>query len=139
MVLAPRVYAGLAENQDVVDRIKHTDGLQSSGDPVINERKLASYFDIETVFVPRVRSGAPGAFQSPWGRDAWLGYSAPADLAMMGSPSYGYTYRLHGYPAARPGYYDQKRDSWIYPVTTEDTPVVAGADAGFLFKAAVSQ
>lgn len=139
MVLGPLTYNGLAENQDVIDRVKYTDGLQDSGDPIINERKLASYFDIPTVFVPRVRSGAPGAFFSPWGRDAWMGYSSPADLAMMGSPSYGYTYRLAGYPVAQPGYYDAKKDSWIFPVTTEDTPVVAGAVAGFLFKNAVSQ
>ena len=58
-------------------------------------------------------------------------------LAAMGSPSYGYCYRLRGYPVASPGYYDAKVDSWIYPVTTEDTPVIAGIDAAYLFRTVV--
>ena len=88
--------------------------------------------------VARARTGKPGNFQPVWGKVAVLAFADVSSMASMGSPSYGYTYRLQGYPLTEPGWYDKSCDSWLYPVTTEDTPVVAGAEAGYLFSEAVA-
>lgn len=133
MLVGPPVHRALVNHPDVIDRVKHTEGLKGSAEPVVNEAKLAQYFDVPTYRVARARTGKPGSFKPIWGKVAILAYVDVSNLASMGSPSYGYTYRLEGYPVAEPGWYDKTCDSWIYPVTTEDTPVVAGADAGYLF------
>ena len=137
MMVGPAVHRALSNNPDVVDRIKHTEGLTGSSEPVINEAKLAQYFDVPKYVVGRARTGRPGNFQPVWGKAAVLAYADVSNLASMGSPSFGYTYRLEGYPISEPGWFDKSCDSWLYPVTTEDTPVVAGADAGYLFSEAV--
>ena len=53
-------------------------------------------------------------------------------------PSYGYTYQLRGYPIVELPYEDRNPKSWIYPVTDEVQPVIAGAEAGYLISAAVA-
>ena len=133
MVVGSAVHRGLVNNPDVIDRIKHTEGLTGSANPVVNEAKLAQYFDIPKYAVARARTGKPGNFVPIWGKVAVLAFSDVSSLASMGSPSFGYTYRLEGYPIAEPGWFDKTCDSWLYPVTTEDTPVVAGAVGGYLF------
>ena len=137
MVVGPAVHRVLVNNPDVVDRIKHTEGLTGSAEPVVNEAKLAQYFDVPRYVVARARTGRPGNFQPVWGKVAILAYADVSSMASMGSPSYGYCYRLQGYPMTEPGWYDKSCDSWLYPVTTEDTPVVAGAEAGYLFSEVV--
>ena len=138
MIVGPAVHRELTECPDVIDRIKHTEGLDGSRTPLVNEAKLAQYFDVANYRVGWQRSGKPGAFTPVWGKFAVLAYSEISDLAEMGSPSYGYCYRLEGYPIASPPWYDRTCDSWRYPVTTEDTPVIAGITAGYLFSAAVA-
>ena len=61
--------------------------------------------------------------------------SAEAD---MGAPSFAYTYRLEGYPLVGEAWIDRNCDSWIFPVTVEDEPVIAGKDGAYLFKAVIS-
>jgi hypothetical protein len=56
----------------------------------------------------------------------------------MGTPSYGYTYRLRGNPAVESAYQDRNAKSWIYPVTDELSPVIAGALSGYLFSSVVA-
>ena len=143
LIVGPEVHDALEDNPDVIDRVKHTTPPNPDGAaPVITEALLAGYFGVEKYMVARARTGEPGAFKSLWGKNAVLAYvgrSTLADAEMdMGEPSYGYTYRLRGYPMVSPAWYDNRCDSWIYPVTEEDTPVIAGKDAGFLFTAAVS-
>ena len=105
--------------------------------PTVNSQKLASYFDVDMVIPARARSGVPGAFTPIWGKNAVLGFSDVSPLASQGSPSFGYAYRLEGYPISNPGWYDNKCDSWLYPTTTYDTPEIVGKDAGFLFQTVV--
>ncbi len=125
----------LQENPDVVDRVKHTRG--PSDDPITAEL-LAGYFGVAKVVVARTRVGEPGNFQSVWGKNAILAYvgvstldSAEADMA---EPSFGYTYRLEGYPMIGEPWWDPSCDSWIYPATCEDAPVIAGPSAGVLLQ-----
>ncbi len=137
LVLGQPVYRALLNNKDVIDRIKHTEGLTGAAAPVVNANKLAQYFGVDQVVVGRARKGEPGSFKPIWGKYAVLAFSDVSSMASMGSPSFGYTYRLNGYPIAEPGYFDRTCDSWLYPVTSEDTPVIAGKAAGFLLSTVV--
>ena len=134
LVVGPKVHLTLTEHPDVIDRVKHVTGLEN---PQIGRRELASYFGVENYVVGNARSGEPGAFESLWGNHAVLAYVAQSTLAEaemdMGEPSYGYCYRLQNYPMVEEPWFDRDCDSWIYPVTCEDRPVIAGADGGFLF------
>ena len=138
MIVGPEVHRALVNNKDVIDRIKHTDGLTGTAGPMVNDAKLAQYFDIQNYVVGRARSGKAGAFTPVWGKFAVLAYSEVGSLASLGTPSFGYTYRLAGYPIVEASYFDKSCASWIYPVTTEDTPIIAGAGAGYLFSAAAA-
>lgn len=138
LLIGPQVFDGLQENADVIERVKHTRG--PSEDP-INESLLAGYFGVEKVVCGKARHGKPGAFEPAWGKHAILAFvgvstldSAEADMA---EPSFGYTYRLEGYPMVGEPWQDRNHDAWIYPVTVEDEPVIAGNAAGFLFQNAV--
>ena len=142
MIVGPAVHRALKNNPDVVDRIKHTQAPGDRGNAaLVDEGTLASYFGVEKYMVARARTGKPGAFVPLWGKNAVLAYSGMSTLDAAegdaGEPSYGYTYRLQSYPMVEPGWYDKTCDAWVYPVTTEDTPVIAGQDAGYLFSAAV--
>ena len=67
-----------------------------------------------------------------------IAYTELGGLAAMGAPTFGYTYRLTGYPMVEAPYYDRNAKSWVYPVTDEVAPVIAGASAGYLISAAVA-
>ena len=138
LVIGPEVFDALQENPDVIDRVKHTRG--PSDDP-INVELLAGYFGVERVAVGTQRWGEPGNFQAVWGKHAVLAYAGVSSLdsaeADMGSPSFGYTYRLDGYPMIGEPWFDRDRDAWRYPATCEDEPVIAGPAAAYLFQNAV--
>lgn len=138
LLVGQQVHRALKNNADVIDRIKHTEGLTGSSNPTVTEAKLAQYFDVDHYVVGRARTGEPGAFKPLWGKIAILAYTEVGSLAEQGTPSFGYTYRLRGYPMVEPGYYRKRNASWIYPVHNQDTPVVAGKDAGVLIKEAVA-
>ena len=130
------VFKALKNHKGILDRLRYTEGLSESGMPSVNLAKLASYFDVDRVVVGGAMTGKVGSFNDIWGKNAVLAYSAVGS-AMQGTPSYGYTYRVQGYPVSAPTWFDRTCDSWIYPVTTEDTPVIAGATGGYLFTTVV--
>ncbi len=132
------VHRKLKNNPDVIDRIKHTQGLTGNAAPLVNASTLAQYFDIGNYVVGRARTGEPGNFEPVWGRNAVLAYSDVTPLASQGSPSFGYTYRLSGYPMFEESWFNKKNRSWMVPGETEDTPVIAGKDAGVLLQNVVA-
>ena len=140
LVMGPQVFAALKNNEDVVDRIKYTAGPGRGA--TVTPETLAAYFDVERVVVARGRKGTPGSFSPIWGKFVVLAYTRTSSLSAAsmdaGEPSYGYTYRLNNYPIVEPGWFDKSCDTWRYPVTSEDTPVLAGKDAGYLFSAVVA-
>lgn len=138
LVLGYPVYNALQHHEDVIDRIKYTESLREGGEPIINAEKLASYFGVEKVIVGAAMTGEAGDFTDAWGKHAILAYSDVTPLANMGSPSFGYTYRLSGYPMVEPGWFDENSKSWVYSVTTEDTPALVGNAAGFLWTTVVT-
>ena len=129
------VHDALINNADVIDRIKHT---QPAVGDAIDEAALARYFRVERYVVGSAMKGEPGAFEEIWGKIALLCYSNVTSLASMGAPSFGYTYRLSGYPMAEPPWYNRSNRSWMYPVTNEDTPEIVGAAAGYLWTTVVA-
>ncbi len=144
MVIGVDVYDQLVNHPDVIDRIKHTQGLtvqMRDGETVVNPGKLANYFGVQHLAVAEAQKGEVGKFSSVWGKNVILAYTGMSSLeqasAAMGEPSFGYTYRLNGYPIAREPWLDPQHDSWIYPVTCEDSSVIAGKDAGYLFTSVV--
>ena len=135
LLVGKEVHDALINNPDVIDRIKHT---QPAVGDAIDEAALARYFRVGKYVVGAAMKGAPGNFSNIWGKIALLCYSNVTPLASQGSPSFGYTYRLRGYPMASPPWWNRKNDSWMYPVKTEDTPEIVGAAAGYLWTAVVA-
>jgi hypothetical protein len=133
MVMGPAVFAKLKAHPDIVDRLKYT---QSA---IATLNILAALFDIPTVLVGRgLMATDAGVFSDTWGKDVVLAYTPTADLASQGEPSYGYTYELEGYPSVEEPYQDRNAKSWLYPVTDVCAPVIAGAESGYVIKAAVA-
>ncbi|MYH70834.1 MAG: hypothetical protein F4147_12450 [Gammaproteobacteria bacterium] len=131
------VFKALKNHKGILDRLRYVEGLSEGRTPSVNLAKLASYFDVDQVIVGAAMTGEAGDFDDIWGKNAVLAYSAVGS-AMQGTPSFGYTYRVRGYPVSAPTWFDRTCDSWIYPVTTEDTPVIAGNAAGYLYSAVVT-
>ena len=112
--------------------------MTGNAGPTVNAHKLAQYFDVDMFVEANARAGEPGNFTPVWGKHVVMAYSEVGSLASMGTPSFGYTYRLNNYPLVEQGYYDKGCRSWLYPTITEDTPVIAGKDAGVLLRTVVA-
>jgi hypothetical protein len=132
LLLSGAVFDVLKQHATIVDRIKYT-----SRD-VATPELLASIFGVERVVVADAVWHNGTAMVDVWGKDALLAYTAVGSIADAGRPSFGYTYQLTGAPMAEEPYPDRSHKSWIYPVTDEVSPVIAGADAGYLFTNAVA-
>lgn len=132
LILGPLVFSALKTHPKIVDRIKFT------GRDSLTKEILANLFDIEKVFVGDAIYDSGGTFVDVWGKSAVLAYTVTADAASRGTPTFGYTYRLRNYPVAEDPYMDRNTKSWVYPVTDEVAPVIAGATAGYLISAAVA-
>jgi len=133
VVLGAAVFAALKTHSKIIDRIKYT------GRDVVTTDLLAALWDVRQVRVgDAVYEDASGALADVWGKFVVVAYTELGSMADMGLPSYGYTYRLSGYPIVEQPYQDRNAKSWIYPVTDELSPVMAAADAGYLISAAVA-
>lgn len=132
LLLSGAVFDVLKQHATIVDRIKYTSR------EVATPELLASIFGVERVVVADAVWHNGTAMVDVWGKDAILAYTALGSIPDAGRPSYGYTYQLTGAPMAEEPYQDRSHKSWIYPVTDEVSPVIAGADAGFVFKNAVA-
>lgn len=133
VVLGPKVWAALKTHPLIVDRIKYT------GRDSITLDMLATLWDVKRVVVgDAVYEDAAGAIQDVWGKYVVVAYTETGSLQDAGLPSYGYTYRLRGYPVVETPYQDRNAKSWIYPVTDELAPVAASINAGYLISAAVA-
>lgn len=133
VVMGAAVMAQLRQHPVIVDRLKHT------GRDIATTEILASLFGVSQVMVgDAIFANDAGDFSDVWGKDVIVAYTQVSSLADMGTPSYGYTYTLNGYPIVEESYYDRNCKSWIFPVTRAEAPVIAGALAGFLIKNAVA-
>lgn len=132
-VIGAAVFAVLKTHPKVLDRLKYT------GRDVATPELLASLFGLAEVKVgDAVYASDDGTFNDVWGKDVVLAYTEVGTVAEQGAPSYGYTYQLGGYPIVEEPYFERNNKSWVYPVTDEVAPVVAGAAAGYLIQNAVA-
>lgn len=132
-VIGAAVFAALKVHPKILDRMKYT------GRDVANEELLAQFLGLDEVLVgDAVYSDDAGNFTDVWGKDVVLAYAQVGTVKDKGRPSYGYTYQLEGYPLAEEPYLDRNVKSWMFPVTDEVAPVIAGADAGYLIINAVA-
>lgn len=133
IVMGAAVFAMLKQHPKVLERIKYT------GRDIATPELLASLFSVDKVYVgDAVYSTDDGAFVDVWGKSVVLAYTVKAGAAERGVPSFGYTYQLEGYAIVEEPYFDRPAKSWIYPVTDEVAPVIAGATAGYLISNAVA-
>lgn len=132
VVLGGAVMSKLKQHPKIVDRIKYT------GRDTATPELLASLFGVQRVVVgDAIYANSAGNFADVWGSHALVAYTELGSVANQGTPTFGYTYRLGGYPLVEQPYLDRNSKSWIYPVTDEVSPVIAGASAGFLIANAV--
>ena len=133
IVMGAAVMTMLRMHPKVVDRMKYT------GRDIATTELLAGLFGVKQVLVGEgVYTDAAGVMTDVWGKFVVVAYTELGGLAAMGAPTYGYTYRLTGYPMVETPYLDRNSKSWVYPVTDEVAPVIAGALAGYLISAAVA-
>ena len=132
LVVGPAVLSALKTNPSLIARISDNE------DKVLRTEQIARFLEVDQIVEGAAQYHDGASFVDVWGKDAILAYVTPASLAEMGSPSYGYTYQLSGYPFVEEPYYERNPKSWFYPVTDARQPVLAGASAGFLFKEAAA-
>ncbi len=133
VLLGAEVFSKLKVHKKIVDRIKYT------GREIATEALLASLFGVDRVVVgDSINAADDGTFSDTWGKFVVVAYTNTAPLASRGAPSYGYTYQLMDMPNAEESYYDRNHKSWIFPVNDSCSPVIAGAEAGYLISAAVA-
>lgn len=133
VVLGAAVMSKLKHHPDIVERIKYT------GRDVATAKLLASLFGVQRVLSgDAVQATDADVMSDVWGKFVVVAYTEVAGIAQQGRPSYGYTYQLRNYPMVEQAYEDRNAKSWIYPVTDEVSPVIAGAEAGYLISAAVA-
>ncbi len=134
VVMGAAVYAKCRAHPAIVDRIKYT------GRDVATPEMLAALFGVDRVLVGGAitSNDAETSFTDVWGKFVVVAYTVPETLANRGTPTYGYTYSLDGYPYARAPYFLEQKLSWIFPVLGCEKPVLTNANAGYLISAAVA-
>ena len=132
VAMGAAVWAKLRQHPKIIDRIKYTG--RDSATPEL----IAQLFGVKKVLIGDAIYDNAGTFADVWGKAVVVAYTEMASVAELGVPSFGYTYRLGGYPLVEAPYEDRNAKSWIYPVTDEVSPVVAGNTAGFLISTAVA-
>ena len=130
------VFNALSAHPKIKEQFKYT---SSESVTVV---MLAKYFDLEkvivgkAVYLPENSQDGDEAIDV-WGDDALLAFVPNNATGNFMVPSFGYTYELRGYPQVMQPYFENRNSSWIYPTTTERQIILAGAEAGFLFKGAI--
>jgi hypothetical protein len=133
LAMGPKVLTGLRSNPKVLDRLS-----TASDRPPATLAQLQALFELERIVAGEAVYHDGTQFHDVWGKDAVLAYTTPASMQEMGSPNFGYTYQLSERPMVEEGYYDNNTNTWYFPVTDAYQPVLVGAAAGFVFKAAAA-
>ena len=133
MIIGAAVLKFLRQHPKIIDRIKYT------GRDVPTLEMLAALFGVARVVVGEaIQATDAGVFSDVWGKHAVLAYTETASLASMGTPTFGYTYNLGGYPVVEEPYFDRNSKTWYFPVTRAEAPVIAGSSAGYFIQNAVA-
>ena len=133
LMLPAKAYKNCRNHPKLIDRSANT-GIRK-----VTLDLLRQIFEIENIVVGGgVVANDAGDFGDVWGTSAVLAYVSPgADVnANIEEPSYGYGYRIEGMPLVEEPYFDRGSKSWVYPVSNDATPVLAGMQAGYLIEGA---
>jgi hypothetical protein len=135
--LGPAVLTALRSHPKVLDRLS-----TASDRPPATIQQLQTLFEVERIVVGRAvqNTGTATAptFTDVWGKHALLAYTTLATAQDMGSPSFGYTYQLRGYPFVEQSYYGNNEKTYYYPYTDARKPYLVGSTAGYLITNAVA-
>jgi hypothetical protein len=136
VVMGKKVWKTLKNHPAIIDRIKYT----GVGTPKVTEAIVKELFEVDTLMVGSAVywDDTASKFVDVWGGDLILASTETGTMTDRGRPTYGYTYRLSGYPIVEKAYQDRNAKSWMYPVTDEVAPVIAMPSAGFLLKNAAA-
>jgi hypothetical protein len=126
--LSPVAFKAARRHPKILENFKYT------GRDSVTAEMLAAHWNVERVVVGDAVYDSGNGFADVWGRDVVVAFTQIGSLADQGLPSYGYTYRLRGFPTVETPYPDRSAKSMIYPVTDELQPVLASAISGFLIK-----
>lgn len=130
LAVSAKVWISMQDHPQFVGRI--ADNVTRIVTPAL----VAAVLGLEKVVVGgALHTDSKGNFVDTWGTDAILAFVTQNPA--MRTPNFAYTYLLEGNPLVEAPYYENSARSWIYGVTKEYAPVVAGNDAGFLFRNAV--
>ena len=133
VVMGAVVWSKLVQHPKVLDRIKYTGRDRATTD------LIAALFGVSQVLIgDAVAATDADVISDVWGKFVVVAFTELGSVRDRGRPSYGYTYQLNNYPIVEQPYQDRNAKSWIYPVTDEVAPVLAGAEAGYLISAAVA-
>ena len=133
LVLAPAVLTALRSHAKVLDRLS-----TATDRPPATIAQLAALFELDRIVEADATYYNGTNFVDMWGKFAVLAFTTPASAAAKGSPNFGYTYQLAGYPRAEESYLDRNPNTWATPVADARQVVLVGPDAGFLFTNAVA-
>jgi hypothetical protein len=128
MLLSPIAYRLLRNHPTIIDRYKYTTH------ELLTTALLSAHFEIPNIVVGEgIWANDKDKFTDTWGNHAILAYVPPMPSSAE-EPSYGYTYAMEGHPLTEEAYYEDNIKSWVYGVSFERAPVIAGMEAGFLFQ-----
>jgi Phage major capsid protein E len=133
MVVAPKVLTALRSNPKVLNRLS-----TASDRPPATLAQLAALFEFDRIVEAPGMYYNGSAFVDMFGKSALLAYTLPASQAEMGSPNFGYTYQLAGYPLVEEPYQERNPKTWYYPNTDARQAVLTGPTAGYLILQAVA-
>lgn len=127
-IIGAAAFNALDRNPEIRDQFKYT------SDNSLTEEMLARYFNLSRgvkVGTAVTMDEATGSLTDVWGNNMVLAY-VPRTVTSRRMPSYGYTYRLRGYPVAERPYYDENHRTWYFPAIAERAPQMTSMAAGFL-------
>lgn len=132
MILPNPALKALKFHPKIVDRFKYT------GSESITTKMLANLFDLDEVAVAKgvymdQNADEDAPFKDIWGNNVILAYT-PLEPKGVEEPSFGYTYALMNHPFIEKPVWENAVKSWVYGATYDRLPVLAGAEAGFLFQ-----
>ena len=133
MILPDPVFTKVRRNPNVLASLSN------------NNMKLATLEQLQELFEMEILVAqsmyydpATKKFVDIWGTDVVMACTTPKSMQDMGSPAYGYTYQLDGFPEVEEPYYDSNTKTWYYPVSDAYQPVLTGVSSGYLFKGAIN-
>ena len=133
MVLGPVVLSALRMHPLVLDKLS-----TSSDRTPATVAQLQALFEVAQIIEGQAITDTDGTFSDVWGNDAILAYVMPKSLQEMGSQNYGYTSQLASRPTVETPYFDNSKNSFMYPVSDASQVVLTSADSAYLITNAVA-